>query len=160
MPDNKQIIEKFYNSFMKLDYMSMNSCYSDDIVFHDPVFLLLRGEEVKYMWEMLCTNARDFSLSFSDIELLDEEYATCWWTASYTFSKTGRRVTNHIKAFMKIRDGKITEHSDAFRLSTWATQAIGWKGALFGWMGWFQRRIQKNARKSLEKFIMQKSGLF
>lgn len=51
---------------------------------------------------------------FSNIQLLDDEYATCNWVANYTFSKTGKRVVNRIKAFMKLKDGKIIEHSDAF----------------------------------------------
>jgi len=158
MSDNKQIIEKFYSAFQQLDYRGMQNCYSDDIVFSDPVFLLLRGNEAKAMWEMLCKNARDFSLSFSEIELIDHEYATCSWTASYTFSRTGRKVVNHIKAFMRLKDGKIIEHSDGFRLSTWAAQALGWKGLLFGWTGFMKRGIQKNARKSLAYFIQSKNA--
>jgi ketosteroid isomerase-like protein len=153
MNDNKQVIERFYSAFQKLDYKTMQDCYSDDIVFSDPVFLIIKGEEVKAMWEMLCRNAKDFSLTFSTIELLDDEYATCQWVASYTFSATGKKVVNHIKAFMRLRDGKIIEHSDAFRLSTWIARALGWKGRWFGWTGFMKRAVQKNARKSLEKFI-------
>ncbi|MET0393876.1 MAG: nuclear transport factor 2 family protein [Chitinophagaceae bacterium] len=155
MPTNQQVIERFYTAFQQLDYKTMQDCYSDDIAFSDPVFLLLRGEEVKAMWEMLCLNAKNFSLTFSDIELLDEEYATCRWTATYTFSKTGNRVVNHIKAFMRLRDGKIIEHSDGFRLSTWIGQALGWKGVLFGWTGFMKRAVQKNARKSLYRFMQK-----
>ncbi len=147
------MISRFYSAFQKLDHKGMNACYSGDIVFNDPVFGILRGDEAKYMWEMLCTNAKDFSLTFSNIQLLDEEYATCNWVATYTFSKTGRRVVNTIKAFMRLKDGKITEHSDAFKLSKWAAQALGWKGAVFGWMGWMKRKIQNNARKNLIAFI-------
>jgi ketosteroid isomerase-like protein len=158
MSDNKMVIERFYSAFQQLDYKTMNACYSDDIIFSDPVFLTLKEEEVKCMWEMLCKNAKNFSLTFSDIELIDEEYATCKWVASYDFSKTGRRVVNHIKAFMRIKDGKIIEHSDGFRLSTWASQALGWKGVLFGWTGFMKRAIQNNARKNLLKFMEQKSG--
>jgi ketosteroid isomerase-like protein len=158
MSGNKQIIEKFYTAFQQLDYKSMQSCYSDDIIFSDPVFLLLKGNEAKAMWEMLCKNARNFSLSFSDIELIDHEYATCSWTASYTFSRTGRRVVNNIKAFMRLKDGKIIEHSDGFRLSTWAAQALGWKGVLFGWTGFMKRGIQKNARRNLAYFIQSKNA--
>ncbi len=157
MQTNAQIINRFYTAFQQKDYKGMNACYSDEIVFSDPAFGLLRGEEVKYMWEMLCKNAKDFSLTFSDIELLDEEYATCKWTATYTFSGTGRKVVNHIKAFMKLKDGLILEHSDAFPLSKWAAQAMGWKGQLFGWMGWMKRAIQKKARKNLVAFIESKS---
>lgn len=158
MSDNKQIIEKFYTAFQQLDYKAMQNCYSDDIIFSDPVFLLLKGNEAKAMWEMLCKNARNFSLSYSDIELIDHEYATCSWTASYTFSRTGRRVVNNIKAFMRLKDGKIIEHSDGFRLSTWAAQAFGWKGVLFGWTGFMKRGIQKNARRNLAYFIQSKNA--
>ncbi len=158
MNNNKQIVEQFYTAFQQLDYKSMQACYSDDIVFSDPVFLLLRGAEAKCMWEMLCKNARDFTLSFSDIELLDHEYATCSWTATYTFSGTGRRVINNIKAFMRLKDGKIIEHSDGFRLSDWAAQAFGWKGVLFGWTGFMKRGIQKRARKNLSYFMQSKNA--
>ena len=156
---NEEVITNFYSAFARRDHEAMNACYSDDIVFSDPVFGFLRGDEVKYMWEMLCTNAKDFSLTFTNIQLLDDEYATCNWTARYTFSKTGRKVVNYIKAYMKIRDGKIMEHSDGFKISQWASQALGLKGALFGWTGFMKRGIQKNARKSLVTFIEKKQGL-
>ncbi|MBL7747151.1 MAG: nuclear transport factor 2 family protein [Chitinophagaceae bacterium] len=158
MQTHTDIITTFYTAFSKLDHVTMNSCYSEDIVFSDPAFGLLRGEEAKYMWEMLCTNAKDFSLTFSNIQLLDEEYATCNWVATYTFSKTNRKVVNYIKAFMRFKDGKIVEHSDAFKLSKWAAQALGWKGALFGWMSWMKKKIQNNARKNLIAFIEKKEN--
>lgn len=153
MQPNAELVSRFYSAFQKLDYQSMNDCYAEDIIFSDPAFGMLQGKEVFSMWEMLCKRAKDFTLTFSDIELLDDEYATCKWTASYIFSGTGRRVVNNIKAYMRIKDGRIIEHSDAFKLSKWASQALGWKGALFGWMGWFKRKVQKNARKGLEKFM-------
>ncbi|HEX5026684.1 MAG TPA: nuclear transport factor 2 family protein [Agriterribacter sp.] len=157
MDDNKIIIERFYTSFQRLDANAMNACYDDEIIFSDPVFMILKGDEVKAMWEMLCKNAKDFSLAFSDIELLDEEYATCKWKATYSFSKTGRRVTNNVKAFMRLRDGKIIEHSDAFRLSTWLSQALGLVGVLFGWTGFLKRRVQKNARINLARYMENQS---
>lgn len=158
MQTNEEVITRFYTAFQKLDHQKMNSCYSDDIVFNDPAFGLLRGDEAKCMWEMLCKNAKDFSLTFSNIQLLDEEYATCNWIATYTFSKTGRKVVNNIKAFMKLKDGKIIEHSDAFKLSKWAAQALGFKGVLLGWTGFMKRKIQNNARKNLIAFIEKKNA--
>ena len=70
----------------------------------------------------------------------------------------GRKVVNNIKAFMKLKDGKIIEHSDGFRLSTWAAQAFGRKGVLFGWTGFMRRGIQKNARRNLAYFIQSKNA--
>lgn len=158
MVENTEVIDKFYTAFQQLDYHTMNSCYSEDIVFNDPAFGLLKGDEAKYMWEMLCTIATDFSLTYSNIQMLDEEYATCDWVASYTFSKTGRKVVNRIRAHMRFANGKIIEHSDAFKLSKWAAQALGVKGELFGWTGFLKRKIQKTARKNLVNFIEKKNG--
>ena len=153
MTENELVMERFYKAFQKLDYRTMQACYSDDIVFSDPAFGLLQGEEVKSMWEMLCKRAKDFKLHYYDIRSDDEEYSTCKWTASYTFSTTNRKVINNVKAFMRFKNGKIIEHSDAFSLHRWASQALGIKGYLLGWTGFMQRKIQRNARKSLENFF-------
>jgi ketosteroid isomerase-like protein len=154
MNSNEQIVQRFYTAFQQLDYNTMRDCYSDDPIFNDAVFGILEGEQVGAMWEMLCKNARDFSLEFSNIKLLDDEYTTCNWTARYTFSKTGRKVVNRIKAHMRIQDGKITEHTDEFDIWKWSRQALGLPGLLLGWSGFMKGRIRQNARKNLEKFII------
>ncbi|MEP7142931.1 MAG: nuclear transport factor 2 family protein [Ferruginibacter sp.] len=159
MKTNKELINNFYAAFQKLDYSGMARCYRDDIVFFDPVFELLKGDDVKYMWEMLCKNAKDFSLTYGNIMVLDEEYCTCDWVATYTFSKTGRKVVNKIRANMRFADGKIIEHSDAFSLHKWSTQALGLPGVLFGWNSFFQRKIKNQARRNLMKFIKAKNAL-
>lgn len=159
MPDsNEQLIAKFYTAFQQRDYKTMNSCYSDDIVFYDPAFELLRGDEVKYMWEMLCANAKDFSLVYDSITAKGDNYYTCNWVATYIFSKTGRRVVNRIRAHMRIENGKIIEHSDGFSLHKWSSQALGFMGQLLGWNSFFQRKIKSKARKSLLQFIQLKNA--
>lgn len=153
MNGNEALIRRFYTAFQQLDYATMQQCYSSDAIFNDPVFGILQGYEVPAMWEMLCKNAKDFSLSFSDIQLLDEEYATCRWTAVYTFSKTGRRVTNNIKAHLRIQNGFITEHTDQFNFHQWSRQALGLPGLLLGWSGYLKNKVRANARKNLERFM-------
>lgn len=154
---NEQLISSFYTAFQNLEHKKMNECYSDEIVFFDPAFGLLRGEEVKAMWEMLCKNVSGFSLVYGNILALDDQYFTCDWVASYTFSKTGRRVVNKIKAHMMIVDGKIIEHSDGFSLHKWSMMALGFSGWLFGWNSFFQNKIKRQARRNLEKFMEQKN---
>lgn len=156
MNANEQLISSFYTAFQNLDHKKMNECYSDEIVFFDPAFGLLRGEEVKAMWEMLCKNVSGFSLVYGNILALDDQYYTCDWVASYTFSKTGRRVVNKIKAHMMIVDGKIIEHSDGFSLHKWSMMALGFSGWLFGWNSFFQNKIKRQARRNLERFMQQK----
>ena len=156
MNNNTELVEKFYTAFQRLDAAPMNSCYSDDIVFFDPVFGLLRGEEAKCMWQMLCKNAKDFSLTFGNITALDEEYCTCNWVATYTFSATGKKVVNTIKANMRFAHGKIIEHSDAFSVHKWSKQAFGTMGMLFGWNSIFQNKIKNTAKKNLVKYMQAK----
>ena len=152
MNTNKQLIHNFYTAFQQLDAKAMNACYSDDIVFFDPVFELLIGDDAKAMWKMLCKNAKDFTLSFENIKDLGDDYYTCDWVASYTFSKTGRKVVNNIKAHMKIVDGIIIEHSDAFSLHKWSIQALGFSGWLLGWNSFYQQKIKNTARRTLLQF--------
>jgi ketosteroid isomerase-like protein len=156
MNNNTQLVEKFYLAFQQLDATAMNNCYSDDIIFFDPVFGLLKREEAKSMWEMLCKNAKNFSLTFDNIVALDEEYCTCDWVATYTFSATGKTVINKIKANMRFADDKIIEHSDAFSIHKWSKQAFGTVGILFGWNSFFQNKIKNKAKKNLLQFMQAK----
>ena len=156
MNSNKQLIETFYTGFQQLNADKMNSCYSNDIVFFDPIFGLLRGQEVTCMWEMLCKNAINFSLSYGNIVELDEEYSTCDWVATYTLSANGKTIINKIKANMRFENGKIAEHSDAFSVHNWSKQAFGLVGVLFGWNSLFQNKIKNKAKKNLLEFIKAK----
>lgn len=148
-------IHKFYTAFQQLDYNTMQSCYHADAVFSDPVFGLLDRNEVCAMWEMLCKRAKDLQLSYGNIQLLDDEYATADWIAVYTFSQTGRKVVNKIKAHMRFKDGLIIEHSDAFPIYRWSRQAFGITGLLLGWSGYFQKKLQLRAKIGLQKYMDQ-----
>jgi ketosteroid isomerase-like protein len=153
MSDAIAVMTRFYTAFQQKDAAGMSACCSPDIIFSDAVFPLLQGEQVTAMWRMLCRNARSFELQFHRLEALDDEYVTCHWQATYLFSGTGRMVTNRIKAHMRIQNGVITEHSDAFSFYAWAKQAFGWKGWLLGWSGFFRRKVQTGAREKLLQFM-------
>ncbi len=122
---NEELIQKFYSAFAKLDYKTMQNCYAENAVFNDPVFGILQGTEVKAIWQMLCLNAKDFSLTFNSVNS-DEEYGRCNWTAIYTFSKTGNKVVNQVKAHMRFKNERIIEHTDEFDLYKWSRQALGY----------------------------------
>ena len=153
------IISQFYTAFANLDANTMNSFYHDDIVFTDPAFGTLRGEQVKYMWQMLCESqiGKDFNVQFSEV-MEDAVSGTAHWEANYIFSKTGRKVHNKIDAEFKLKDGKIIEHIDRFSLKKWASQAMGIKGAVIGGTGYFKRKLQFRTRRMLERYIDKAKG--
>ena len=174
MSEEEQLIKVFYTCFQKLDWKGMGNCYHEEVFFYDPVFENLEGPQVRAMWEMLLTGAKDLQLSFTNIRLesasaaeiaarvskdpsgtdgADNAYGSCDWVATYTFSQTGRRVVNKGKALFTFSEGKIAEHQDNFDLWRWSRQALGIPGILFGWTPVLQNKIRQKAHRSLEKFM-------
>jgi len=152
MHSNEQLIHDFYCAFQKLDWQAMRQCYSDNIHFSDPAFSNLNGVEVGAMWHMLCSQARDFELNFSDIKADDTHGSACW-RANYTFSKTGRKVKNVIYAEFQFADSKIVRHSDHFSFWRWSRMALGPAGWLLGWSSFLKCKVQQQAMSRLKLFM-------
>jgi ketosteroid isomerase-like protein len=145
---NAALIERFYEAFQRRDVDAMAACYAPDVTFSDPVFGELHGGEVRDMWGMLVSRAQEFTLAFSHVTA-DDRSGSAHWVASYVFSQTGRTVVNPIDARFVFRDGLIAEHRDRFDLWRWSSQALGAKGALFGWTPFVQNAIREQAKRAL-----------
>ena len=149
--DHQALITRFYQAFQQLDAQGMAACYTDDVVFSDPVFGQLRGKDAADMWRMLTSRAKDFSLTF-DLVQADGQRGSAHWVATYVFSQTGATVVNDIQARFVFRDGKICEHHDHFDLWRWSRQALGTKGLLLGWTPLVKNAIRAQAKKGLKAF--------
>ena len=149
----KDLIEKFYIAFGNLDAEQMISCYHDEIIFEDPAFGVLKGEQAKNMWRMLCKSqqGKQFQVEFSDVEYANLK-GKAHWEAYYNFSRTGRKVHNKIDAEFEFQDGLIIKHTDHFNLHQWAKQALGWQGFLIGWTPFFKRKLNSQTKSLLAKF--------
>ena len=144
---SSDVITRLYTSFQSLDGETMASCYTPDATFSDPVFTQLQGAQVGDMWRMLCSSAKDFSLTFDSVT--DD---SAHWVANYTFSGTGRHVVNDIQASFVIRDGLNAQHRDPFDLWTWSRQALGPTGLLLVWTPLIKGKIRGQAMAGLRKF--------
>jgi len=151
MQPNEQLIHDFYNAFQKLDWQTMQQCYAQNIHFSDAVFGDLNGDDAAAMWHMLCDRAKDFELSFSDVQA-DDNHGSARWEAGYTFSQTGRKVQNVIFAEFQFAEGKIVRHSDHFSFWRWSRMALGPMGVLLGWSGFLKRKVQQQALAGLKLF--------
>lgn len=152
--DNTQLIQTFYEAFNKLDHETMNACYADDVTFSDSVFKNLNGKQTRAMWHMLCIRAKEFKLTFSEVQANDQE-GSCHWEPIYLFSATGRSVHNIIDAKFRFKDGKIIQHEDTFNLYRWTKMALGPMGYLLGWTPMIQNRVRKTALSNLHSFIQK-----
>jgi ketosteroid isomerase-like protein len=152
MNDNEKVLNKFYTAFQNRDYQTMGECYADNARFSDEAFINLDALQTRAMWKMLCVKGKDLQLTFKNVSA-NETDGSCEWTAKYTFSVTGKKVENHIKATFKFANGQIIKHNDSFDFYKWSSQAIGIMGVLLGWTSFLKNKVRKTASKNLQDFI-------
>lgn len=158
MNPHQQLIEEFYAGFANAQPDTMVSCYHKDIRFQDPAFGVLHGQDVSDMWHMLIQKSKgDIKIEFSDVKA-DEYSGSAKWIATYTFSKTNRKVINEIEASFEFKNGLIIKHTDDFDIWKWSKQSLGLTGFLLGWTGFLQNKIRQQAIQSL-RFYQQKQKI-
>lgn len=151
MPDaitEANLIKQLYAALDRKDGEAMAACYAPEATFEDPAFGELHGDEVGAMWRMLCEGATDLKAEVVDI-VVDGDRGSADWTAVYTFSRTGRRVTNRVHAEYRFEDGLIVDHRDSFSLWSWTRQALGPVAWLIGWNPVGRNAVRKQARGRL-----------
>jgi len=149
MTGNSTLIQEFYTAFADCNAEQMISLYHNEIIFEDPVFGCLQGDDVKKMWLMLVRPG--IKITYANVAA-DDMSGTADWIAEYKFGKSQRRVINKIHAQFQFRDGKIIHHTDHFDVWKWSRQAMGLHGLLLGWTPWMQKKIRQRARSRLAGF--------
>jgi len=154
----EKLINQFYTAFKNLDAETMVSLYHDDIMFEDPAFGILKGEEAKAMWKMLIESqkGKNFQVSFSNIQQ-NGKIVTANWEAKDEFGKSKKKVHNKIQATFWIENGKISKHIDHFNLHTWAKQAMGFQGWIIGGTNLFKNKLNQQTRKMLHKYLAKQN---
>lgn len=154
MHPNALLITRFYTAFKNKDYKTMQSCYANNATFTDEAFVNLDATQVRAMWQMLITTGKDLELNFKNVTANDT-HGSAEWVATYTFSKTGNRVVNHIKAEFTFANGLIVSHRDYFNFYTWVMQALGLPGLLLGWSNFMKNKVQQTAAAGLKAFMQK-----
>jgi ketosteroid isomerase-like protein len=150
---NADLITSFYDAFSRADAEGMIACYDANIVFSDPAFGELHGEEAAGMWRMLLARSKgELTITYGDVSA-GELIGSANWTAEYRFGQTGRPVLNRISAEFEFKNGKIIRHSDHFDMWKWSRQALGMPGYLLGWSGFLKGKIRKQVRGLLRTFM-------
>ncbi len=90
------------------------------------------------MWVMLITSGKCLDITYQILSA-DDATGSAQWVATYTYSKTGRKVINRIQEIFVFANGKI------------ARQAQGLKGLLLGWSTFLRKKVQQTARGQRKK---------
>ena len=157
MHPNEQLIRDFYAAFAARDADAMAKCYHPEVMFTDPVFPMLKGDEAGDMWRMLVARGKDLQLTLIEASA-DGNGGRAVWEARYTFSQTGRQVVNRIRAAFAFRDGLIVRHVDQFPFWKWSRQALGPLGLLLGWSLPVKALVRKKAAASLAGYVAKKAA--
>jgi len=146
-----ETIQRLYQALNEHDGDTAAACYTDDAVFRDPAFGRLTGGAVKDMWRMLCQRSHDLQVVLIDS---GAEGADGWarWSASYTFSDTGRSVVNVIRSRFRFRGDLIAEQVDTFSLRRWGGQALGRRATLMGTTPLLGYAVRRKARRQLADY--------
>ena len=152
-------IAALYAALDRHDGEAAAACYTGDAVFEDPAFGRLEGGAVKDMWRMLTERSDDLAVTLGEHGVAPDD-RTGWahWSATYTFTTTGRPVRNEIDALYTFTDGLISEQVDSFPLRRWGAQALGPKGAVLGLTPLLGRGVRKQARSNLDAYSRADTG--
>ncbi|WP_313738620.1 nuclear transport factor 2 family protein [Pseudomonas sp.] len=148
---HRALIERFYQAFQRRDAEAMIACYSDDVVFDDPVFGRLQGQDAGDMWRMLVGRAEQLQVSVDQVAA-DAEQGQAHWQARYRFGPKKRWVANDCQARFSFRDGLICRHGDSFDFWRWSRQALGAPGLFLGWSSSLRSKVRQQAIASLRAF--------
>lgn len=154
---NQEVVRRLYEALDRHDGEAMAASYLPDARFRDPVFGELSGEQAGDMWRMLTGRSHDLRVELAD-HGADEQTGHAHWIARYTFTPTGRRVVNDVRAAFRFGDEGIAEHIDRFSFYAWARQALGPIGLLLGWTPLMPLLLRRRARRDLARFSKRRSG--
>lgn len=154
--DSAERVRAFYDAFARRDGRAMSDAYAPNATFSDPVFPSLSGDEAGAMWRMLAGRSQDLEVAASELQA-NGDRVTVRWDAHYTFSTTGRKVHNVVRATIDLQDGKIVRHVDDFDFWRWSRQALGAPGLLLGWSPIVRSKVRGQAASALRAFIAKEA---
>jgi uncharacterized protein len=152
-----ETIQRLYGALGRRDGAGAAACYADDAVFEDPAFGQLEDGAVKDMWRMLCERSDDLEVVLIE-HGADAGEGWAHWSATYTFTGTGRPVVNDIRSRFRFDGELIRDQVDTFSLRRWGAQALGPRGTLLATVGLLGRAVRKQARGNLDRYRVSGPG--
>lgn len=147
--NDKNLIIRFMEAFAVRDFSTMKELYSQDVQFFDPLFEYVSDGAAVDMWQFRFALCEVFELTFDNYNDEGEGYHTCYYRVKWNWGKADNQVIDmKMKAYFRVRNNQITEHSDGFSVHEWCSQRFGWSGKLFGWNRIYQQSVKNKIRKA------------
>ena len=157
MHPNAVLLQRLFSSLNQHDHEAMAACYHSQATFTDIAFDLRGKQQIQAMWHMICQpgdHTSDIRAMFNVI-YADDQRGWVNLVDDYTFSSTGRKVTNVIDSHFCFEDGLIAKQLDFCDPRAWASMALGGLSGFFAAQFRFLRSFK--ARQMLNKFVHEHS---
>ena len=153
MHPNAVLLQRLFSSLNQHDHKTMAACYHSQATFTDIAFDLRGRQQIHAMWHMICQpgdHTSDIQAMFNVIHA-DDQRGWVNLVDDYTFSPTGRKVTNVIDSHFCFEDGLVAKQHDFCDPRAWASMAVGSLSGLLAGQFHFLRSFK--ARQMLDKFV-------
>ncbi len=153
MHPNALLLQRLFSSLNQHDHEAMAACYHSRATFTDIAFDLRGKEQIHAMWHMICQpddHTSDIRAMFHVIHA-DDRSGWVNLIDDYTFSSTGRPVTNVIDSHFTFENDLIMRQRDFCDPRAWAAMALGGVRGLFAAQFHFLRSLK--ARQMLLRFV-------
>lgn len=153
MHPNATLIQRLFSSLNEHDHEGMAACYHLQAKFKDIAFDLNGKKEIHAMWHMICqpdAHTSDICVMFNVVHA-DDRRGWVNLVDDYTFSPTGRKVTNIIDSHFYFEDGLIVEQHDFCDPRAWSEMALGGLGGFLA--AQFHSLRSFKARQMLREFL-------
>ena len=146
-------VYNYYSAFRKLNADAMINCYSNSIIYKDPLFGILQSEDVFIKTKMLCDILRnsEFKLKLISNSKI-EDVIVVHWEADLLFGKKKREIICQIKSEFIVERETITSHTDDFSINNLAVQATGLKGSIVGSTSFFKRKLLDKSQALFNRY--------
>jgi ketosteroid isomerase-like protein len=157
MHTNAGLLQRLFSSLNQHDHKTMAACYHSQATFTDIAFDLRGRQQIHAMWHMICQpgdHKSDIHAMFNVVRA-DDQRGWVNLVDDYTFSSTGRKVTNVIDSYFCFEEGLIVKQHDFCDARAWASMAVGGLSGLLAAQFHFLRSLK--ARQMLNKFVEKHS---
>ena len=157
---NLATVEKFFRSYLKRDFVGMQSCLDEDVHFSDYAFDDIHGAQVRAMWQWFCTRTPPITMLGYKVLREDGDQVIARYRIRYLFQledKAEPRTMDYlIGSTFTLSGGRIVEQKDwFFELSEFefAKRLVGLPKALLAYTPFLRKVIRRKMADKLADFM-------
>jgi hypothetical protein len=110
MTELPQVLSRYQHAFSEGSVESIKRCYAADVIYFDPLYGYLHGDQVGYMWASKFDEFATFTISTGEVADQGDGYYKMKYDIAYT-SRSQMSIKMAVQCFFKIDDERMMQQS-------------------------------------------------